>query len=184
MKNDEKQDSCELHVVLVAPLIPHNTGAIGRLCVGLGARLHLIEPLGFSLDEKAVRRSGLDYWPHLDLHVHASWDHFLEHNQPQEIHFLSTRGQKNLYDVSFTGPCWLAFGNETCGLPADFYTRYASKLYKIPQPGTHARSINLSNAAAIAMYEAYRQIAAASSSVPPSPSKRDAGALLLPNTRK
>ena len=162
-----------LHVLLICPQIPHNTGAIGRLCVGLGAKLHLIEPLGFSLEEKAVRRSGLDYWPHLNLAVYATWEEFLDRNNNPQIHFLSTRGKTDLYEVSFSAPCWLAFGNETSGLPPPFYERYADALYKIPQPGEHARSINLANAAAIAMYEAYRQIAAASSSAPSSPSKRD-----------
>jgi len=147
-----------IHVILIEPLIPHNTGAIGRLCVGIDACLHLVEPLGFSLSEKAVRRSGLDYWPHLDLHVYSSWSDFLERNQPRQIHFLSTRGQRSLYEITFTPPCWLAFGNEARGLPPPFYTEYADNLYKIPQPGTHARSINLANAAAIAMYEAFRQI--------------------------
>ena len=165
----QPQTAPQLHVVLLHPLIPHNTGAIGRLCVGLGARLHLIEPLGFSLDEKAVRRSGLDYWPNLDLRVYSSWQDFLTANQPPQIHFLSTRGKQSVYEVTFAPPCWLAFGNETSGLPAPFYTRCAAALYKIPQPGEHARSINLANAAAIAMYEAYRQIAAASSSSPSSP---------------
>ncbi len=162
-----------LHIVLVHPQIPHNTGAIGRLCVGLDARLHLIQPLGFSLDEKAVRRSGLDYWPNLDLQVYPSWEQFQKANQPPVIHFLSTRGKKSLYDVTFQPPCWLAFGNESSGLPPPFYKQYEDALYKIPQPGVHARSINLANAAAIAMYEAYRQIAAASSSSPSAPSNSE-----------
>jgi tRNA (cytidine/uridine-2'-O-)-methyltransferase len=156
--------STDIHVVLVEPLIPHNTGAIGRLCVGLSARLHLVEPLGFSLCEKAIRRSGLDYWENLDLKVYPDWDRFLQENSPDQLHFLSTRGTRSLYEITFTPPCWLAFGNEAKGLPPVFYERYAHQLYKIPQPGEHARSINLANAAAIAMYECYRQIAAASSS--------------------
>ena len=151
-----------IHIILIEPLIPHNTGAIGRLCVGLGAHLHLIEPLGFSLSEKAIRRSGLDYWPHLDLHVYPNWKQFCNLNQPDAIHFLSTRGTRSLYDIAFAPPCWLAFGNEARGLPPAFYQTYAANLYKIPQPGEHARSLNLANAAAVAMYEAYRQIAAAS----------------------
>jgi tRNA (cytidine/uridine-2'-O-)-methyltransferase len=131
--------------------------------VGLDAKLHLIRPLGFSLDEKSVRRSGLDYWQHLQLQVYDSWESFLHQNKPEWIHFLSTRGKKSLYDVIFQPPCWLAFGNETRGLPPHFYETYSADLYKIPQPGANARSINLANAASIAVYEAYRQIAAASS---------------------
>lgn len=152
----------EIHVVLVEPLIPHNTGAIGRLCVGLEARLHLIEPCGFSLSEKAVRRSGLDYWQFLDLQMYQSWQQFLDRNTPEKLHFLSTKGDQSLYEMPFTPPCWLVFGNESRGLPQDFYQTYAADLYRIPQPGKHARSINLANAAAIAMYEAHRQIAAGS----------------------
>ena len=161
-KPTESEQSSALHVVLLQPQIPHNTGAIGRLCVGLDAHLHLIKPLGFSLDEKAVRRSGLDYWPNLQLHVYRSWNAFMEKNQPESMHFLSTRGEKSLYEVNFTPPCWLIFGNETRGLPTSFYKEYAPDLYKIPQPGAHARSINLANATSIALYEAYRQIAAGS----------------------
>ena len=153
-----------IHIVLVHPQIPHNTGAIGRLCVGMQARLHLIEPCGFSLSEKAVRRSGLDYWQFLDLHTHPSWDAFLETCQPTSMVFLSTRGTRNLYDVSFRAACWLVFGNETHGLPDPLYSRYAQDLIRIPQPGPHARSINLANAVAITAYEAYRQISAASAS--------------------
>ena len=165
----DSQKPGPLHVVLLSPQIPHNTGAIGRLCVGLDAHLHLIEPLGFSLDEKAVRRSGLDYWPHLHLRTYQTWEQFLAANRPRHIYFLSTRGRKSLYSVEFSAPCWLVFGNESNGLPPDFYTRYTNDLLKIPQPGEHARSINLANAAAITLYEAYRQIAAASSSSPSSP---------------
>lgn len=183
-RDSGRTETAKIHVVLIEPCIPHNTGAIGRLCVGLDAKLHLIKPLGFSLDEKSVRRSGLDYWQHLQLQVYDSWTCFLTENKPDDIYFLSTRGRKSLYDVTFQPPCWLAFGNETRGLPPDFYETYQKNLYKIPQPGKHARSINLANAASIAVYEAYRQIAAASSVSSPSPI-RDAGVMPeLPNIRK
>ncbi len=152
-----------LHIVLVEPLIPHNTGAIGRICVGIDARLHLIEPCGFSLSDKAVRRSGLDYWPFLDLHTYPDWEDFLAQNAPEPLYFLSTKGKRSLYETAFSPPVWLVFGNEARGLPPPFYDCYADRLYTIPMPGQHARSMNLANAAAVSVYEAYRQISAASS---------------------
>lgn len=146
-----------LNVVLVEPQIPHNTGAIGRLCVGLGAALHLIRPLGFVIDNRSIRRAGLDYWAHLDVTLHENWDAFLATCRPQRLFFASTKGTRDLYDCRFAPGDTLVFGNEGSGLPPDFYTRYAEQLFRIPMPGQHARSINLANAAAIAMYEAYRQ---------------------------
>ncbi len=153
-----------LRIVLVEPNIPHNTGAIGRICVGLDASLHLIQPCGFSLTEKAVRRSGLDYWPHLDLHIHRNWQAFLATEQPEHLIFLSTKTTRSLYHAPFHEGAWLVFGNETRGLPPTFYEQYADHLYRIPMPGQHARSMNLANAAAVGIYEAYRQISVASSS--------------------
>ncbi|HAS82584.1 MAG TPA: tRNA (uridine(34)/cytosine(34)/5-carboxymethylaminomethyluridine(34)-2'-O)-methyltransferase TrmL [Verrucomicrobia bacterium] len=147
-----------INVVLVAPQIPHNTGAIGRLCVGLGASLHLIRPLGFMLSANAIRRSGLDYWPHLDVTVHDNWETFLEATQPVQLCFASTKATASLYDCPFRPGCCLVFGNEGEGLPSVFYTRYASDLWQIPMPGEHARSLNLATAVAIVMYEAYRQL--------------------------
>ncbi len=145
-------------IVLVRPEIPHNTGAIGRLCVGLGVPLHLIRPLGFRLDEKAIARAGLDYWPHLDVTIHDTWDDYLASVRPKRLFFLSTKGEKTLYDCAFEEGDVLVFGNESLGLPKDFYARYREQLFKIPMPGEHARSINLANAASIAAYECYRQL--------------------------
>jgi tRNA (cytidine/uridine-2'-O-)-methyltransferase len=160
MRMTNKPDDHPVHrlnVVLVEPQIPHNTGAIGRLCVGLGAALHLVRPLGFILDHRAIRRAGLDYWANLDVTVHDDWDAFLAACQPPRLFFASTKGQRGLYDCHFSAGDFLVFGNEGSGLPPDFYTRYADSLLRIPMPGQHARSINLANAAAIVMYEAYRQ---------------------------
>ncbi len=145
-------------IVLVRPEIPHNTGAIGRLCVGLGVPLHLIRPLGFQLDEKAIARAGLDYWSHLDVQIHDTWEDYLKAVQPERLFFLSTKGTKTLYDCAFAPGDALVFGNESSGLPKDFYTRYQADLFKIPMPGAHARSINLANAVSIAAYECYRQL--------------------------
>jgi tRNA (cytidine/uridine-2'-O-)-methyltransferase len=149
-----------LHIVLVKPEIPHNTGAIGRVCVGLDCPLHLIRPLGFRLTEQHLRRAGLDYWEHLRLTVHDSWDAFLAAVQPDPARtfFLSTRGERSLYACDFQPGDVLVFGNEGSGLPETFYTRYSDRLFKIPMPGEHARSINLANAVSITAYEAYRQL--------------------------
>jgi len=145
-------------VVLVRPEIPHNTGAIGRLCVGLGVPLHLIRPLGFHLDDQSVARAGLDYWPFLDVQVHDTWDDFLKTIKPRRMLFLSTHGEQSLYDCRFMEGDALVFGNESSGLPKDFYERYRSDLFKVPMPGEHARSINLANAVSISAYECFRQL--------------------------
>ena len=147
-----------IHLVLVHPEIPHNTGAIGRVCVGLGCPLHLIRPLGFHLSEQYLKRAGLDYWEHLDLHVYDNWQSFLDAVKPSRTFFLSTRGTQSLYDCEFASGDALVFGSETRGLPQDFYARYQDQLFKIPMPGEHARSINLANAVSITAYEAFRQI--------------------------
>ena len=146
-------------IVLVRPEIPHNTGAIGRLCVGLDARLHLIRPLGFRLDDRSIVRAGLDYWPHLDLRIHDTWEEYLASERPRRLVFLSTHGEASLYSCSFEPGDALVFGNESSGLPKDFYARYRNALFRIPMPGEHARSINLANAVSIAAYECHRQLA-------------------------
>jgi tRNA (cytidine/uridine-2'-O-)-methyltransferase len=152
-----------LNVVLVEPEIPQNTGAIGRLCVGLGATLHLVRPLGFNLASRQVRRCGLDYWEHLDLRVHDSWDAFRAAERPGagDLHFLSRHAERSLYAARFATGAWLVFGNESAGLAPLYHQRYADRMFRIPMPGPHARSLNLANAVAVAAYEAYRQIEAA-----------------------
>jgi len=147
-----------MHIVLLHPEIPHNTGAIGRLCVGLGWPLHLVRPLGFSLDERNLRRAGLDYWQHLDARAHDHWDAFLESARPSKLFFASTRGTRSLYDCCFMKNDAICFGSESSGLPKDFYGRYCEDLFQIPMPGPYARSLNLANAAAVCMYEAWRQL--------------------------
>lgn len=146
-----------MNVVLVAPLIPQNTGAIGRLCVCSDTRLHLIKPLGFIVDDAHLKRAGMDYWPHLDVTIHEDWDSFLEVEQPKNLYFLSTRGEKGLYDIQFDENDFLVFGNESTGLPPDFYDTYKEQLFLIPMPGKYNRSHNLANSVSIALYEALRQ---------------------------
>lgn len=149
-----------LHLVLVQPEIPHNTGAIGRLCVGLDCELHLIRPLGFQLADRHLQRAGMDYWPQVRLTLHDTWEAFLKRVDPPQLILLSTHGRQSLYDCRFVPGAALVFGNESRGLPPELRERHRERLFKIPMPGEHARSINLANAAAIAAYEAYRQIAA------------------------
>ena len=147
-----------LNIVLLAPEIPHNTGAIGRLCVGLDARLHLVRPLGFALTQARLKRAGLDYWEHVDLTTHDSWEDFLSDESPGRPFFASTRGERSYLEYAFRKGDYLVFGSETGGLPEEMYAQYADDLYRIPMPGPHARSINLANAVAIVAYEAYRRI--------------------------
>ena len=148
----------DFSIVLLRPEIPHNTGAIGRLAVGLGVKLHLIRPLGFHLDDRSIARAGLDYWQYLDVTIHDTWSDYLAAAQPKHVYFLSTHGEKSLYDCHFEPGDALVFGNESSGLPKDFYTTYREALCRIPMPGVHARSINLANAVSIAAYECYRQL--------------------------
>ena len=150
--------AAEINIVLVNPEIPHNTGAIGRLCVGLDCQLHLIRPLGFQLNSAAIRRAGLDYWPHLRLAIHDTWAQYLGATAPAQLAFASTRATRTLYQCAFIPGTHLVFGSESAGLPQALYDRYADALFRIPMPGEHGRSLNLANAAAIAMYEAYRQL--------------------------
>lgn len=148
----------DINIVLVQPDIAYNTGAAGRLCVALDARLHLIRPLGFRLDAAHLRRAGLDYWEHVRLYTHDSWQAFLSTEKPPRCLFASTRGTVSLYKVKFLPGDYIIFGSESSGLPDQFYHLYRQQLFKIPSPGEHARSHNLSHAVAITAYEAWRQM--------------------------
>ncbi len=152
-----KVKSPGFNLVLVNPEIPQNTGNIGRLCVSTGTILHLIKPVGFSLSDRYLKRAGLDYWPHLELNVHDSWQHFLESRNPENMFFFSTKGEKMLWDCPFPEGSYLIFGNESSGLPPDFYNSFIDKMYTIPMPGEFHRSLNLANAAAIVLFEGIRQ---------------------------
>lgn len=145
------------NIVLVHPEIPQNTGGIGRLCVSTESRLHLIKPLGFSLEDKFVKRAGMDYWPHLDLHVYENWEDFLVKNPDAQLFFFSTKGERKFWDCKFSAGCYLVFGSESGGLPEELYERYAEQMCIIPMTGTFHRSLNLANSAAIGLYEAMRQ---------------------------
>ena len=146
------------HVVLVAPEIPQNTGNIGRLCVNANAILHLIEPLGFQIDDTHLRRAGLDYWPFLEWHRYPSWQAFLQQNPGARLHFLTAHAKRNFFhDYQAQLGDYLVFGNEQHGLPQALHERYPDSLYLLPMPGPHARCHNLANAVSIALYEALRQ---------------------------
>lgn len=147
-----------LHIVLVEPEIPQNTGNISRTCAATGSKLHLIRPLGFEITESRVRRAGLDYWPLLQLEIHDSLgDLFQEYPQAQEDLWLATtKGPRNYAEADFRPDCWLFFGKETAGLPQWFREQHAHRCIRIPMR-EEARSLNLSNSVAIVVYEALRQ---------------------------
>jgi tRNA (cytidine/uridine-2'-O-)-methyltransferase len=147
----------ERHVVFVAPEIHWNTGNIGRTCLAVGARLHLIKPLGFSLDSKAVRRAGLDYWPAVDLAVWNSFDELITVLAPREIEVavFTKAGRRNFWSLPNLQRLFLVFGSETRGLPPSILERYPDSTYHIPITD-RVRSLNLSTAAAIALYESLR----------------------------
>ncbi len=149
-----------IHVVLVQPEIHWNTGNAGRTCLATGATLHLIEPLGFSLDEKQVKRAGLDYWEHVDLRVWPNWEAF-EQVLPTlgEPFFFSTKATTPLWDAPLGGGAdvVLIFGRETAGPPADLHARYAGRFVTMPIGSSLVRSLNLSTSIGIAVYEVLRQ---------------------------
>ncbi len=148
-----------LHIVLVHPEIHWNTGNIGRTCLAAGAQLHLVEPLGFSLDAKEVRRSGLDYWPRVKPRVWPEWAG-LEAALPGlgTPYFFSSEGGRVLWEASFTAPTVLIFGQESVGLPAEIRERYRDRLLKIPMADPGLRSINLGTCVGIVAFEALRQM--------------------------
>ncbi|HEU4886453.1 MAG TPA: tRNA (cytidine(34)-2'-O)-methyltransferase [Thermoanaerobaculia bacterium] len=149
-----------IHVVLVHPEIHWNTGNAGRSCLAAGATLHLVEPLGFSLEEREVRRAGLDYWEHVDLRVWPSWEAF-ERELPTlgEPFFFSTKGRRMYWDAEMPENVVLVFGRETGGLPGEIHERYAERMLTMPIHSEHVRSLNLSTCVGIALYEVLRQLA-------------------------
>lgn len=147
-------------IVLFAPEIPGNTGSIGRTCVALDLELILIKPYGFEIDEKAVRRAGLDYWKYVKLKEFESWNNFLEKEKPsnEKLIFLENTGEKLFYQAPYTQGCYLIFGRETSGFPEEIETKYNSQMYKLPMYSEHIRSLNLSNVATTVAYECLRHL--------------------------
>lgn len=146
------------NIVLVNPQIPQNTGAIGRLCVNTNSKLHIIKPIGFDIDQKAVRRAGLDYWKELDLVVWQSLDEFLQNNEKflDRFFFSTTKATKLYHQASFKDGDFLIFGSETSGMPLEFMQKNKKNMIKIPM-GEKGRSLNLAMSVGIVLYEAIRQ---------------------------
>ena len=145
-----------LNIVLHEPEIPQNAGNIGRTCAATGARLHLIEPLGFLLNEKSVKRAGMDYWDDLDVSTYVNYTEFLEKNPNAKIYYATTKGRRLYSEVSYAPDCYLMFGKESGGIPEEILIEHPDACIRIPMLD-EARSLNLSNAAAIVAYEALRQ---------------------------
>lgn len=149
------------HLVLFEPEIPPNTGNAGRLCVATQCSLHLVGKLGFSIDDKAVRRAGLDYWKYVDLHIHADFESFVQwyrdHEGDAPMYFLETTTKQSLYDLKIPKRAAFVFGKETLGIPKEILDRHAKETFILPMFSSRIRSLNLSNAVSITLYEAIRQ---------------------------
>ena len=145
-----------VNIVLYEPEIPANTGNIGRTCVATGSRLHLIEPLGFRLDEKSLKRAGMDYWKDLDVTTYINFEEFLEKNPGAKIYMATTKAPRLYTDVSYEPYCYIMFGKESAGIPEEILVENQETAIRIPMIG-EIRSLNLSNSVAVALYEALRQ---------------------------
>ena len=145
-----------MNIALFEPEMPANTGNIGRTCVATGTRLHLIEPLGFKINEKALKRAGLDYWDKLDVTVYCDFDDFLERNPGAKIYMATTKAPNVYTDVRYEPDCFIMFGKESAGIPEEILVKNQETCVRIPMWGD-IRSLNLSNSVAIVLYEALRQ---------------------------
>ena len=145
-----------LNIVLHEPEIPANTGNIGRTCVAAGARLHLIEPLGFQINEKQLKRAGLDYWDKLDVTTYVNFEDFLAKNPGAKIYMATTKARKKYTDVKFEDDAYIMFGKESAGIPEEILVEHEETCIRIPML-PEIRSLNLSNSVAIVLYEALRQ---------------------------
>ena len=145
----------KINIVMVEPEIPQNTGNIARTCAATGARLHIVKPMGFNIDDKRLKRAGLDYWHYLDITYYENLEDFLSKNEGAFFYF-TTKGRKAHSDVSYPDNCYLLFGKETKGLPEELLIKNPERCVRIPMQG-EIRSLNLSNSVAIAVYEALRQ---------------------------
>jgi tRNA (cytidine/uridine-2'-O-)-methyltransferase len=146
-----------LHIVLVEPQIPPNTGSIARLCGATDTVLHLVHPLGFSVDDKHLKRAGLDYWAHVDIRYWQSFDDFLEASDEQMLYFFTTKVDRPYDEAQFSPGSYLIFGKETKGLPEEIIALYRDRCYTIPMENKNIRSLNLAMCAGIVLYEALRQ---------------------------
>ena len=154
-----------LHIVLVRPEIPQNTGSIARLAAAIKARLHLVGPLGFSLEDRYLKRAGLDYWPLVDLRTYEGWEQFAAmHRDPPTAKFFSTHAGATYLDAHYARGDFLFFGCETAGLGRDFVAERIDRAFRIPIFESGVRSLNLSNAVSIVVYEALRRTGALNAS--------------------
>lgn len=148
-----------IHLVLVEPEIPPNTGNIARTCAATGSVLHLVRPLGFSIDDKSLKRAGLDYWPYVTVKIHDSLEEFMEEYRGRTMYLATTKGGTAYTDVSFCDEDMILFGRETRGLPRDFIKAHSEQAIRIPMSeDTRLRSLNLSNSVGIILFEALRQL--------------------------
>lgn len=148
-----------IHIVLVEPEIPPNTGNIARSCAATGAALHLVKPLGFSTDDRSLKRAGLDYWPYVDVTIHESLEEFMEKHRGRRMFLATTKGKMLYSDVKFQDEDMILFGKETAGLPRDFIEAHREFSIRIPMSeDTRLRSLNLSNSVSIVLFEALRQM--------------------------
>jgi len=148
-----------LRVVLVEPEIPPNTGNIARTCAATGTRLDLVHPLGFEINDKQLKRAGLDYWPFVNVQEHTSLETCIADQPPGRIWYLSKKATRSVYDAEFQAGDALVFGPETRGLPEDLLESVGAQALRIPMQSTHVRSLNLASSVAVTLYEAIRQVA-------------------------
>ena len=146
------------NIVLFEPEIPMNTGNIGRLSLGSGSTLHLVKPFGFEIDDKRLKRAGLDYWKHISLVIYDSIDDFFLKNKGQDFAFLSSHGTQDYCSIDYKDDMFLIFGKESVGLPEQVISEYVNKVYNIPIYSDHIRSLNLANAVSIVIYEGIRNL--------------------------
>ncbi len=159
----------KINIVLHEPEIPSNTGNIGRTCVACGAALHLIEPLGFHLSEKAIRRAGMDYWKDLEVHRYLNYEDFVRQNPDAEVFYATTKASRVYSDADYNDNCFIMFGKESGGIPESILREHEERCVRIPMIGD-TRSLNLSNSVAIILYEALRQSGFEGLRVPETPS--------------
>ncbi|MGJ8549859.1 tRNA (cytidine(34)-2'-O)-methyltransferase [Winogradskyella wichelsiae] len=147
-----------LNIVLIEPEIPNNTGNIGRLALASGSVLHLVKPFGFEIDDKRLKRAGLDYWQHLEVIYYDNIEDFFAKNNTSKMVFLSSHGIKDHWDIEFKDDMFLVFGKESVGLPKPLIEQYKAQLFKIPLYSESIRSLNLANSVGIVVYEGLKQI--------------------------
>lgn len=145
-----------INIVLLEPEIPANTGNIGRTCAATDTRLHLIEPLGFRLDEKSLKRAGLDYWSQLDVTTYIDYNDFLKKNPSAKIYMATTKAEKVYTEAVYEPDCYIMFGKESAGIPEEILVNHKEECIRIPM-SEHTRSLNLGNSVAVVLYEALRQ---------------------------